>query len=65
MPDNQVPKGGFANTEGGYLTTFSSPHSGGNIVLFADGRVQMISNEWITANPVVWQWEDTTPVNIP
>jgi prepilin-type processing-associated H-X9-DG protein len=45
--------------------TLSSPHPGGNQVLFADGHVQMISNEWLTANQNVWNWQNTTVLQFP
>ena len=45
--------------------TFSSPHPGGNVVLFADGHVQSINNEWLTANQSIWNWQNTTPIQFP
>jgi prepilin-type N-terminal cleavage/methylation domain-containing protein/prepilin-type processing-associated H-X9-DG protein len=45
--------------------TLSSPHPGGNQVLFADGHVQLISNEWLTANQNVWNWQNTTVLQFP
>ena len=58
MPDSQVPPGQFDQT-------FSSPHPGGNVVLFADGHVQSIDNEWLTANQSIWNWQNTTPIQFP
>ena len=58
MQDSQVPPGQ-------YCTTFSSPHPGGNVVLFADGHVQSLDNGWLTANPSVWNWQNTTPIQFP
>jgi prepilin-type N-terminal cleavage/methylation domain-containing protein/prepilin-type processing-associated H-X9-DG protein len=56
--DSQVPQGLWDQT-------LSSPHPGGNQVLFADGHVQLIRNEWLTANPNVWNWQNTTPLLFP
>jgi len=58
MPDSQVPPGLFDQT-------FSSPHLGGNLVLFADGHVQSINNGWLTANQSIWNWQNTNPLDIP
>ena len=58
MADSQVPIGQ-------YCTTFSSPHPGGNTVLFADGHVQTIDNQWLTANQSIWYWQNTTPIQFP
>ena len=58
MDDSQVP-------QGQYCTTFSSPHPGGNLCLFADGHVQAVGNAWLTANPNVWNWQNTTPLQFP
>ena len=58
MADSQVPPGLFDQT-------FSSPHPGGNVVLFADGHVQLIDNEWLTANQSIWNWQNTTPIQFP
>ncbi|OWK44514.1 hypothetical protein FRUB_02446 [Fimbriiglobus ruber] len=55
MQDNQVPPGQP-------LLGFSSPHPGVNVVLFADGHVQSITHSWLTANPTVWYWQNTTPL---
>jgi prepilin-type processing-associated H-X9-DG protein len=58
MPDSQVPRG-FPDQ------TFSSPHPGGNLILFADGHVQMIDNGWLTANQSIWNGQNTTPIQFP
>jgi prepilin-type N-terminal cleavage/methylation domain-containing protein/prepilin-type processing-associated H-X9-DG protein len=60
MPDSRVPTG-LANQE----VTFSSPHTGGNLVLFADGHVSFLSHEFLTANQSIWNWQDTTVVQFP
>ena len=59
--DMQVPQGQYGET----LTFFSSPHPGGNVVLFADGHVQSLDNAWLTANQKVWFWQNTTLIQFP
>jgi prepilin-type N-terminal cleavage/methylation domain-containing protein/prepilin-type processing-associated H-X9-DG protein len=58
MEDSQVPVGQ-------YSSTFSSPHPGVNVVLFADGSVQSIDNQWLTANQSMWNWKNRTPIQFP
>jgi prepilin-type N-terminal cleavage/methylation domain-containing protein/prepilin-type processing-associated H-X9-DG protein len=58
VADDQVPVGLWDKT-------FSSPHPGGNVVLFADGHVQLIDNGWLTANQNVWNWQNTTVLQFP
>jgi prepilin-type N-terminal cleavage/methylation domain-containing protein/prepilin-type processing-associated H-X9-DG protein len=58
MPDVQVPRGQ-------YDQTFSSPHAGGNLVLFADGHAQMLGHDWLTANQNVWNWHNELPLQFP
>ncbi|HTU23585.1 MAG TPA: DUF1559 domain-containing protein [Gemmataceae bacterium] len=58
MLDSQVPQGLWDQT-------LSSPHPGGNQVLFADAHVQLIDNGWLTANQNVWSWQNTTLLQIP
>jgi len=53
MPDSQFPPGQMSQF-------FSSPHPAGNLVLFADAHVQVISHAWLSANPSVWNWGDMT-----
>jgi prepilin-type processing-associated H-X9-DG protein len=55
MPDSRVPVGQMSQF-------FSSPHPSGNVVLFADGHVQSISHEWLTANPAVWNGQNRMPL---
>ena len=31
------------------------------MVLFADGHVQSIEHQWLTANQSIWNWQNTTP----
>ena len=58
MQDSQVPVGQFDKF-------FSSPHPGGNLVLFADGHVQLLDNGWLMANQYIWNWQNTIPVQFP
>jgi prepilin-type N-terminal cleavage/methylation domain-containing protein/prepilin-type processing-associated H-X9-DG protein len=58
MEDRQVPPGIVDQT-------FSSPHPGVNMVLFADGHVQPVANAWLTANQNVWNWQNATPLQVP
>jgi prepilin-type N-terminal cleavage/methylation domain-containing protein/prepilin-type processing-associated H-X9-DG protein len=58
LQDSQIP-------QGQYCTTFSSPYPGGNVVLFADGHVQLIDNDWLTTNPSAWNWRNTSPLQFP
>lgn len=58
VADDQVPIGLWDQT-------LSSPHPGGNVVLFADGHVQLIDNGWLTANQNVWNWQNTTVLQFP
>ena len=51
MADSQVPVGQ-------YCTTFSSPHPGGNLVLFADGQCVSSINQWLTANRRSRYWRE-------
>jgi prepilin-type processing-associated H-X9-DG protein len=66
MADVQVPAGLFQqDQQAGFVTNFSSPHQGGNVVLLADGHVQTIDNQWLTANQSVWNWQNTSPLQFP
>jgi prepilin-type processing-associated H-X9-DG protein len=59
VDDSEVPPGQ-------YCTNFSSPHPGGNVVLFADGHVQFIDHDWLTANQAIWYWQNaTTTITLP
>ncbi len=58
LPDIQVPPG----QPDQYL---SSPHPAGNGVLLADGHVGVIDHAWLTANPAVWNWQNTSPLLFP
>ena len=43
----------------------SSPHPNLNVVLFADGHVQTLAHQWLTANQMIWSWQNTTAVQLP
>ena len=58
MDDRQVPVGQ-------YCTAFSSPHPAGNVLLFADGHVASIANQWLTANQSIWNWQNRTAIEFP
>lgn len=58
MDDSQVPVGQYSQN-------FSSPHTSVNLVLFADGHVQSVTHGWLTANPLVWNWQDASVIAIP
>jgi prepilin-type N-terminal cleavage/methylation domain-containing protein/prepilin-type processing-associated H-X9-DG protein len=58
MPDSEFPQGRMSQF-------FSSPHSAGNVALFADGHVQTIGHDWLTAHPSVWNWRNATTLQIP
>jgi prepilin-type processing-associated H-X9-DG protein len=58
VADNEVPPGLWDQS-------LSSPHPGGNGVLFADGHVALIDNGWLTANQNVWNWLNATPLQFP
>jgi prepilin-type N-terminal cleavage/methylation domain-containing protein/prepilin-type processing-associated H-X9-DG protein len=49
MPDNAVGQGQYAGA-------LSAPHPNVNLVLFADGHVQSLTHQWLTANQVIWVW---------
>ena len=48
VPDNQVPLGAYLSPNSYSPPDLSSPHAGGNLVLFADSHVQSVSNDWLT-----------------
>jgi prepilin-type N-terminal cleavage/methylation domain-containing protein len=58
VQDSQVPVGKFDQF-------LSSPHPGGNLVLLADGHMQLLDNGWLTANQNVWDWQNSIPLQFP
>ena len=47
------------------LQGFSSPHPGTNVMVFADGHVQSIVHQWLTQNQQIWNWQNSSPVQLP
>jgi prepilin-type N-terminal cleavage/methylation domain-containing protein/prepilin-type processing-associated H-X9-DG protein len=58
VQDSQVPVGQLDQL-------LSSPHPGGNLMLFADGHVQLLDHGWLTANQIVWNWQNGIPLQFP
>lgn len=58
VPDYQAPAGQPDQT-------FGSPHPNVNVVLFADGHVQTLAHQWLNQNQQIWNWQNTTPVQLP
>jgi len=66
MPDAEVPLGAYLTPNSYNPSNLSSPHSGGNLVLFADSHVQSIAHDWLTQNQnQVWSWMNDTPITLP
>ena len=66
VPDKQAPLGAYLSPNSYSPPDLSSPHSGVNVVLFADSHVQSISNDWLTQNQnQVWSWLNSTPISLP
>jgi prepilin-type N-terminal cleavage/methylation domain-containing protein/prepilin-type processing-associated H-X9-DG protein len=66
VPDSEVPLGAYLTPNSYSPPVLSSPHSGGNVVTFADGHVQTVPHDWLTQNQnQVWSWKNATPVALP
>jgi prepilin-type N-terminal cleavage/methylation domain-containing protein/prepilin-type processing-associated H-X9-DG protein len=66
VPDKQVPLGAYLTPNSYSPPDLGSPHSGINVVVFADGHVQSVSHEWLTQNQnQVWSWMNQTPIQLP
>ncbi len=66
VPDSQFPKGAYLSPNSYSPPGLSSPHTGVNVVVFADGHVQAVGNDWLTANQnQVWSWMNPTPIALP
>jgi prepilin-type N-terminal cleavage/methylation domain-containing protein len=66
VPDNQVPLGAYLSPNSYFPPELSSPHPGVNLVTFADGHVQSITNDWLTQNQnQIWSWMNSTPITTP
>jgi prepilin-type N-terminal cleavage/methylation domain-containing protein/prepilin-type processing-associated H-X9-DG protein len=66
VPDNQVPLGAYLSPNSYSPPNLSSPHSGVNVVAFADGHVSAVPHQWLTQHQnQVWSWMNTTPLQFP
>jgi prepilin-type N-terminal cleavage/methylation domain-containing protein len=66
VPDSEVPLGAYLSPNSYSPSDLSSPHPGVNLVTFADGHVQAITNTWLTQyQNQVWSWMNTTPLQFP
>ena len=66
VPDNQVPLGAYLSPNSYFPPGLSSPHTGVNVVLFADSHVQAVPHDWLTQNQnQVWSWQNATPIQLP
>ena len=65
-PDYQAPRGAYLSPNSYSPPDLSSPHTGVNLVLFADAHVTPITHAWLTQNQNrVWSWTNTTPMPPP
>lgn len=51
VPDTQAQPG----------NGLSSPHPNVNVVLYADGHTETVTNQWLTANATIWPWQFIQP----
>jgi prepilin-type N-terminal cleavage/methylation domain-containing protein/prepilin-type processing-associated H-X9-DG protein len=66
VPDRQVPLGAYLTPNSYSPPDLSSPHTGGNLVTFADGHVQSITHDWLTQyQNQVWSWMNATALPLP
>jgi prepilin-type N-terminal cleavage/methylation domain-containing protein/prepilin-type processing-associated H-X9-DG protein len=66
VPDSQAPLGAYLSPNTYNPPVLSSPHTGVNIVAFADGHVQSITHDWLTQyQNQVWSWTNATPIPPP
>jgi hypothetical protein len=66
VPDDQVPLGAYLTPNTYNPPDLSSPHPGGNLVLFADSHVQSVVHDWLTQyENQVWSWMNKTPIQLP
>ena len=64
VADSQAPLGAYLTPNSYNPPDLSSPHPGGNLVLFADAHVQAVPNDWLTQNQnQVWSWMNSTPMS--
>ena len=66
VPDSQFPLGAYLSPNTYSPGELSSPHSGVNLVSFADGHVQSITHTWLTQyQNQVWSWMNATALQFP
>ncbi len=66
MPDNQVPLGAYLTPNSYSPPDLSSPHTGVNVVTFADAHVQSITHDWLTQyQNQVWSWKNASLIPPP
>lgn len=66
VQDNQAPLGAYLSPNSYSPPGLSSPHSGVNVVVFADAHVQTITHDWLTQNQnQVWSWMNGVPLQFP
>ncbi len=61
VPDSQMPLGSYLSPNSYSPPDLGSPHTGVNLVTFADSHVQPITHAWLTQyQNQVWSWMNTT-----
>ncbi len=66
VPDFDAPTGAYLAPNSYSPPGLSSPHPGGNVVVFADGHVQVVGHVWLTQHQnQVWSWMNDTPLELP
>ncbi len=66
VPDTQAPLGAYLTPNTYAPPDLGSPHTGVNLVTFADGHVQAITHDWLTQyQNQVWSWMNTTTLPPP
>lgn len=66
VQDSQVPLGAYLVPNSYSPSELSSPHTGINLVTFADGHVQGIIHTWLTQyQNQVWSWQNSIPLSFP
>jgi hypothetical protein len=66
MDDSQAPTGAYLVPNSYSPGELSAPHTGVNVVAFADGHTQSITHAWLTEyQNQVWSWMNSTPLQFP
>jgi prepilin-type processing-associated H-X9-DG protein len=66
VPDFNVPLGSYLSPNSYSPPVLSSPHSGVNIVTFADGHAQTVEHGWLSQNQnQIWNWMNMDPFPAP